>query len=78
MLVFGHCEDCGTELINEPTSNCGQCYECDAQVCINCLTNYHNDECLECDVKVSKDDRDGEDTLVSEGIDTYFAEGELT
>ena len=73
----GYCEDFGTELVNEP-SNSGQCYECDAQVCKNCLMSYHNDECQEFDAKVSNDGRDGEDGLVSEGINTYSTEGELT
>ena len=77
MLVVGYCEDCGTELVNEPTTNWGRCYECDAQVCKSCLESYHNDECGEFDVNVSKDDRDSEDMLVSEGIDTHFTESEL-
>src|SRR5208282_2089212 len=77
VLVVGYCEDCGTELVNEPITNWGQCYECDAQVCKSCLASFHNDECEEFDVNVSKDDRDSEDALVSEGIDTHFTESEL-
>jgi len=71
-----YCEDCGTELVNQ-RSNWGECYECDAEACKSCLMAYHNDECQEFDVNVSRHGRDGEDGLVSEGIDTYSTEGEL-